>query len=247
MVVVEDEAAFASVFLEIDSPSFTEELNIVGQWTGRLSNGGETIDLLDAGGVALHRVSYQDSGDWPGFADGDGFSLQLRDVLDDPSLASNWLFSALENGTPGVVSMEDPLTFEEWQEANFSLEELTQEEISGLFADPDRDGFSNLLEFGFGSLPLLSSSVPLMAHAIENLNVNGVSGRFATLTFERPVGSELRYALQTSSDLAAWESRPLTILRSNTELGSGIETLTVRASEPLELPNRQLMRVYLSK
>ncbi len=247
MVVVEDEAAFASVFLEIDSPRFTEGLIIAGQWAGRLSNGGETIDLLDADGVALHRVSYQEDGEWAGFADGDGFSLQLRDVLDDPSIATNWLFSVLENGNPGVVSMEDRLTFEEWQEVNFSVEELAQEEISGLFADPDSDGFSNLLEFGLGSLPLSTFSVPVMAHAIENLNVNGVSGRFATLTFERPVGPELRYALQTSSDLASWESRPFIVVRSSVNLETQTETITVRGIQTIQSSPRHVMRIYFSK
>src|SRR5688572_4475518 len=38
--------------------------NVVGGWTGRLSNGGERIELDDAAGVTVDQVRYSDQGDW---------------------------------------------------------------------------------------------------------------------------------------------------------------------------------------
>ena len=38
--------------------------NVVGGWVGRLSNGGESIEILDDTGVQIDRVRYADEGDW---------------------------------------------------------------------------------------------------------------------------------------------------------------------------------------
>lgn len=247
IVVVEDEVAFASVFAGADSPRFREGLIIAGQWTGRLNNGGETIDLLDARGTVLHRVSYEQDGEWPALADGNGFTLQLGEMGADPSMAVNWRLSALENGNPGIVSIDAFVTFEDWQELYFSTEEISQQEISGLFADPDGDGFSNFLEFGLASEPFASGSTPLMDIAEKDVEVGGVTERHATITFARPAGSEIQYALQTGSDLEGWQSRPLIVLRRSVDPEKQIERITVRGNQSIGSSARQLMRIYLRK
>ncbi|MGJ8696583.1 MAG: CotH kinase family protein [Verrucomicrobiaceae bacterium] len=247
LVVVEDEGAFTAEFGTAGSPRFVEGLVIAGQWSGRLSNGGETIDLLDAAGGVLHRVTYGQDGAWPSGADGDGFSLELRDLSFDPAVAGNWRLSDWEDGSPGNLTLPVEVTFEAWQEEHFTVAERGQAEVSGLLADPDGDGFSNLLEYGLASHPRAAGSQPAMEIAEEEIEVDGVTGRYLTLTFDRPVGSELSYALQMSSDLSGWNSRPLKWVRGSVDLGARVETITVRGEQPIEAAGRELMRIYLSK
>lgn len=239
MVVVEDAVAFAT--------KFPEGVVVAGQWSGRLSNGGETIDLLDAEGTLLHRVSYEDDGEWPEEADGDGFSLQLRELSDDPALASSWRLSARENGNPGTFPAADGLTFEEWQERHFSAGEIGEEEISGPLADPDGDGFNNLLEFGLVSLPRDRNSVPEFEVGEEDVEVDGVMERYFTLSFKRPVNAAVQYVQQESGDLGGWDRRPLIQLRTSVELGEETETVTLRGSQPIETTGRQYLRINISR
>jgi hypothetical protein len=58
--------------------------------------------LADALGNLIDSVEYADGAPWPEEADGDGFYLELIDVLADNSIASNWKASA-----DGVLSTTD--------------------------------------------------------------------------------------------------------------------------------------------
>ncbi|NQT82510.1 lamin tail domain-containing protein, partial [bacterium] len=81
-----------------------EVLNIVGDFTGRLSNGGETITLLDELSRVVDSVGYGDSYPWPSSADGDGPSLELIHPLLDSDAAASWEASFNDGGTPGRVN-----------------------------------------------------------------------------------------------------------------------------------------------
>ena len=233
VVVVEDEEVFRAVFATPESPDYVDGIFIGGQWSGRLSNAGESIDLRDAVGNLLHRVTYDQDGDWPEEADGNGFTLQQKGLDSDPSYAEGWSLSTFENGTPGTLPILDPLTFLEWQLLHFTAGEIAQPEVSGMFADPDRDQRSNLLEFGLAGNPLVNESGELPQFEVESIELDGVVERYFTLTFDRPVGSELRYALLKSSKLSDWRSRPLIRVRSSVNLATQVETLTVRESQPI--------------
>ena len=52
------------------------------------------------------------------------------------------------------------LTFPEWRALYFSQAEISDAGVSGFNADPDRDGASNFIEYGSGSLPRRASSFP---------------------------------------------------------------------------------------
>ena len=52
---------------------------IVGEFVGRLDNGGEQIKIDDADGSTIVQFTYQDQHPWPAAADGQGASLQLPD------------------------------------------------------------------------------------------------------------------------------------------------------------------------
>jgi len=78
----------------------------VFQWTsGDLSNGGETLALLDTNSNDIDRVLYDDAAPWPTGSDGnDGTSLSLLATNLDNSAAASWAASTAANGTPGAVN-----------------------------------------------------------------------------------------------------------------------------------------------
>ncbi len=84
------------------------------QWTdGALSNGGEMLEIMDAGGNVVDQVEYSDNAPWPTEPDGNGPSLTFCDPDEDNNVGENWYSSthvAGENsqgqtlyGTPGAV------------------------------------------------------------------------------------------------------------------------------------------------
>lgn len=77
-----------------------------GEYTGKLSNGGETIMLSSPQGTEILSVKYNDKAPWPEIADGIGFSLALINELStvDANLPENWSASATVHGTPGAAN-----------------------------------------------------------------------------------------------------------------------------------------------
>ncbi|MCB1094179.1 MAG: lamin tail domain-containing protein [Verrucomicrobiae bacterium] len=104
LVVVENTAAFAKVYMDPASPWFFEGINVAGEYTGALRNAGETLALVDRAGSDIARFSYGDSGAWPGRADGSGSSLELKNPLaasSDLSDPSAWRPGSEFLGSPG--------------------------------------------------------------------------------------------------------------------------------------------------
>ncbi|MBN2131883.1 MAG: lamin tail domain-containing protein [Sedimentisphaerales bacterium] len=81
LVVARDQAYLAALFPDV---------LIVGDFEGRLANGGEELRLLDARGNPVDRVRYYDGGTWPETADGGGSSLELRDPWSDNDCGAAW-------------------------------------------------------------------------------------------------------------------------------------------------------------
>lgn len=81
-VIAGDSAAYNSTF----------GMNADAIWaSGGLSNSGEDITILNASGVMVDSVDYDDGAPWPTAADGQGRSLQLCDLLSvDRNLGANW-------------------------------------------------------------------------------------------------------------------------------------------------------------
>ena len=69
-------------------------------YTGKLSNSGEVVQLVDAGATVVDTVSYLDAAPWPGTPDGTGPSLELRDLMSDNTLPESWAASSNSGGTP---------------------------------------------------------------------------------------------------------------------------------------------------
>ena len=92
--------------------------NIAGPWTGRLSNNGELIRLVDASGKTVDKIRYATEGDWSrrmrgppqdghhGWTwqsghNGSGRSLELRQHELPTGHGQNWAASHTDGGTPG--------------------------------------------------------------------------------------------------------------------------------------------------
>ncbi|MBP7050479.1 MAG: lamin tail domain-containing protein [Phycisphaerae bacterium] len=81
---------------------YGDQLPVVGQYTGNLANGGERIELVDAGGEVIESFEYRD--DWFDLTDGAGFSLTVLDPASGADLndQSAWWPSILVGGSPGA-------------------------------------------------------------------------------------------------------------------------------------------------
>jgi hypothetical protein len=84
LVVAQDPPTLAALHPGID---------IVGPFTGRLSHGGELLQLVDPAGNIANQVHYHDGGWWPAYADGGGSSLELMDARSDNAGPEAWAAS----------------------------------------------------------------------------------------------------------------------------------------------------------
>ncbi|MHC4299758.1 MAG: lamin tail domain-containing protein [Planctomycetota bacterium] len=95
VVVVRDRIAFEA--------RYGTSVNIAGQYSGSLNNGGERITLQDAIGQTILDFAYRDG--WRSLTDGAGFSLTVIDPS-DPNPDSwgekdSWRAGAFAGGSPG--------------------------------------------------------------------------------------------------------------------------------------------------
>jgi hypothetical protein len=95
VVVVQDRAAFEE--------RYGTNVNIAGQYSGRLNNGGERIRLQDAIGQTILDFCYKDG--WRSITDGKGFSLTIIDPANPDPISwdekDSWRASAYAGGSPG--------------------------------------------------------------------------------------------------------------------------------------------------
>jgi hypothetical protein len=93
-----------SLILASNSAIFKERYGIdaFDNFSRDLSNSSQNLTLSDAFGNVIDQVTYTDDAPWPETADGDGFYLELVDVISDNALASNWIANSNESlSVPG--------------------------------------------------------------------------------------------------------------------------------------------------
>ena len=105
-VVVAEDAAWLAAHHGLD--------NVVGQYQGKLSNGGERIALRNPEGTLIDEVTYDDKPPWPTLADGRGAALELAPGESDNHFADSWRASLTPGGTPGRVNRVPSRSPVEW-------------------------------------------------------------------------------------------------------------------------------------
>ncbi|MFT5413030.1 MAG: hypothetical protein ACI9NC_005782, partial [Verrucomicrobiales bacterium] len=111
ILVVGDAVVFANRYTDLSSPWLADPVSVAGIFTGSLSNGGENLRLADSAGTQLLNFAFNDSGSWPGRADGGGSSAELENLATAPTTqpsldaylgdGANWRPSSNYFGTPG--------------------------------------------------------------------------------------------------------------------------------------------------
>jgi len=113
-LVVANQAAFES--------RYGQGLPILGEYTGRLSNAGEQVTLVDSFGGTILSFTYDDG--WYPQTDGQGYSLVIRDAngpKDAWSQAAGWRASSQVGGGPGE---DDKLAGDANNDGQVDIEDL---------------------------------------------------------------------------------------------------------------------------
>ena len=200
LVIARDRAAFLQRYpeasLSLASGQFSNE-------TG-LSNGGERLRLIDAGGADIRNFSYKDRAPWPESADGQGSSMVLiaPQSAPDHGVALNWRSSALPGGAPGE---SDALAFD--GEAG---------------ADNDGDGMSDFLEYALGSSDLIAGGSQVAV-------INEQPGQLLIRFPRRLAADDAIVSVEVSSDLVTWvPAGDDWEIESVVPAGNGTELVTLR-------------------
>ena len=104
---------------------------------------------------------------------------------------------AAGNSATDVLTVMYATTLQTWQQTYFTPEELDDPNISGDFADPDRDGLRNLFEYSSNSDPRTASAT--------NTPIVTLDPSYLSLTYTKVLAAEdLTYTVEESIDLINW-------------------------------------------
>ena len=188
--------------LASDQEAFTARYGFLpgGEFEGQLDNSGETVALIDAALDTVIQLRYNDKYPWPQSADGDGYSLVVRDVnpYGDPDNAGHWIASSQKHGTPGeddtVVSVSNadavsPETFQLYQNYPNPFNPETTIEFDVPEGMQVKLSIYNLL--GQEVETLINRHLP-QGHFVAHWNARGAAGGVYLLRLESQTGVRTR-------------------------------------------------------
>ena len=191
----------------------------IQEYTGRLSNDGEQLRVVNDDSEPIIDFIYNDQFPWPKPADGEGRTLTLSgQVLSD---SSDWKESRALGGSPGEAEIAS-IPYAEWSELN-----LLQ---GGPEGDDDGDNVSNYLEYYFGSNPKLYADAPFASANVQR--VGGVN--YLTISFPRNTLADASVEIEFSLDLRTWTSESKSFETvSNIDNGNGVSEVMMRYMKPI--------------
>jgi hypothetical protein len=163
----------------------------------------------------------------------------------DPSLPSNWRASTGSNGSPAA---DDRLRFAAWQLAHFSPGDPGYPELAAPLADPDGDGFQNVVEFFIGTNPKIPTPAPAACMAsVQMIDAGNGPQNFAVFSFRHvKAAEEVVYIAETTSNFTAWGSSDLILAGTPIDHGDGTESRTYRATQPLSSEAQRAFRLRVA-
>jgi len=233
LVLVKNKAAFDARYPGL-SDTIDIATDVLGNdfYSGRLSNQGEQIILLDANDLAIHNFTYDDDLPWP-LTDGSGFTLVLKSPgipIPDHGVASNWIGSNDTNGAPGSET-----------EAGF---------LGDPAADDDRDLHSALLEYGLGTNDLLYGDAEAKINVTSSpFTVGDDTDDYFVISYDRNLYAQNAVTLtpQLSYDLQVWNSDTEIVFVSEVNNLDGTATVTYRSASPISDQARAFVRLLATE
>lgn len=152
---------------------------------------------------------------------------------------------APRTGSTTATAVFDNISFvtprEIWRQTHFAT---TANSGSALdTADPDADGFNNLLEYATGSSPALPASRPLLK--LSTTQIESEPGTYLEINFQRIADPALTYTIEASGDLGAQSWSP--IWQSS---GAANTPGPVTVTDPVDIgsanPPRRFLRLRVS-
>lgn len=151
------------------------------------------------------------------------------------------------------LSVGDP--FDHWKDTSFeSLTGGSSNLLAQMTADADGDGIPNLLEYAFGSDPLVKNGqedMPVLANDENHLELKfrRLHGAGTGTTEDGYTVGGVLYTVQWSSDLVNWQtgSADLEQVGPAADNGDGTETVRVRLKKTISDQPRAFLRVTVER
>lgn len=201
--------------------------SIAGEFSGSLSNDGETIVLVAGDDSVIQSFTYNDKAPWPESSDGDGFSLVLIDPASNPDHSDplNWRPSVAHHGTPTGT---DATTFS-----------------GDALADLDKDGVPALLEYGLGSSDDTphDSILPISSFSMFDFG-SGLEPALAFTFIRNLSADDLIFTVELSNDLNDWATSPGELIHlSSLNNGDGTSSETYIIAAPVSAEVQKFARL----
>jgi len=185
VVLVSDLNAFVSRYGEVN--------DLIDEYVGKLNNGGEELILQFPEPYPFNMARFSFNDEWYSQADGDGYSLELKDLIIDPSsynFRSSWTIGSYLGSPHGIILEE---TYKMWSVEN---------EAGLPYADDDSDGLINAIEYVLGGNSGSSVQLDLPRFDIEENSMIWEVGTKLTV-------SDYRVVFEYSNDLKKWNELPI--------------------------------------
>ena len=186
----------------------SKEANILGTYSGKLANNGETIQVRSAlEGTVLVTLNYDDEDNWPKAADGDGRSLlplvldPFKQAIGALDIPINWQPSSTDGGSPGKEDSPPPADEDhDGLPDDWELAHGLNPVVNDAALDFDGDGANNAHEFLAGTNP---------NDAASRMELGLSLGQEDELMAEFTMQPDRQYFLETAVALdGEWESMP---------------------------------------
>ncbi|MEK0448137.1 MAG: hypothetical protein RL088_405 [Verrucomicrobiota bacterium] len=233
ILLVANSAAFAARYGAIP---------VAGVFTGTLDNSGDRLRIEDSVGEMVLDFSYNEL--WFPPADAGGRSIVVRNASPDYAtydLPTHWALSGTNGGTPAAADNGDFANhYDGWRWDHFNAGEIYLPEpanppntlntaLVGPSADAEGDGLSNFAEYAFGRQPRVHDNSALTTASI----VNDGGLNYLAVTFKRRHKAlDVTYTVETTDTLGGVWTPAGTQVGSISDLGNGIEQVTIRDSVP---------------